>query len=68
MNKIEYILKELPGSAVSIYQCIKMNPGVSLDTINEKTGYSLVTIKRFIRTLKLAELIVVDCYNSYYAK
>lgn len=69
MNKVEYILNELPFPTVAVYKSIRVNQGVSLDVIKEDTGYSIVSIMRFIRTLKSAELIVFDSSNNhYYAK
>lgn len=69
MNKVDYVLKELPVSVVKIYNFIKDNPGTCIESIKDHTGYSVVSIMRFIRTLQSAELVVIDLSeNVYYAK
>lgn len=68
MDKVDCILKELPASVVSVYNFIKQNPGTCLGVIKDNTGYSIVSIKRFIRTLQCAKLVVIDySENVYYA-
>lgn len=66
MNKVEYILNELPVSVVAIYDLIKVNPGIGLEAIKDSSGYSIITIRRFIRTLKSAELIIIDFTGNHY--
>ncbi len=66
MNKVEYILNELPKPVATLYDYIKENPGVCLDTIKENSGYSIITIRRFIRTLISAELVIIDPSNNLY--
>lgn len=67
MNKVEYILNELPKPVVTLYDYIKENPGGCLDTIKENSRYSIITIRRFIRTLISAELVIIDpSSNQYY--
>lgn len=56
MDKVDFVLKELPISVVMIYNFIKDNPGTCIGSIKDNTGYSVVSIMRFIRTLQSAEL------------
>lgn len=58
MDKYEYILCELSAPVVFTYRYIFSHPGVSSNDIKNEMGYSLVSIKRFIRTLKNAGLII----------
>ena len=58
MDKFEYILCELPAPVVSTYRYIDSHPGAGFDDIKNEMGYSLISIKRFIRTLKNAGLII----------
>lgn len=69
MDKVDFVLKELPISVVMIYNFIKDNPGTCIGSIKDNTRYSVVSIMRFIRTLQSAELVVIDlAENLYYAK
>lgn len=69
MDKVDYVLRELPVSVVVIFRFIKDNPGTCLEVIRENTGYSIVSIRRFIRTLQCANLIIIDFSDkAYYAK
>lgn len=66
MSKAEYILHELPAPLTTIYCYIKDHPGINMEDIKCGTGYSIIAIKRFIRTLILTGLIDVDLSTKVY--
>ena len=59
-------MNELPNPVATLYDYIKENPGDCLDTIKENSGYSIITIRRFIRTLISAELVIIDPSSNLY--
>lgn len=66
MNKEEYILNQLPKAVADAYYYINSHPDATIETIMTGTGYSFVSVKRFLRTLTSAGLIKKgDCDSMY---